>query len=136
MVDPIQALTEAQRRASELAAEAFAGIIRASTAAITQPEDAYQRIMTLIGAVGDLAASTTKPLEAVIANQRTLSSAMANFAALQADMAEVVGQLAASHAAVLDAMEALAGPILVVSDLIRSDPAVKKAQQKAQSSQE
>ena len=131
MVDPIQALTDAQRRATELAADAFNSVRRASTAAITQPEDAYQRIMTLIGAVGDLAASSTKPIEMVIANQRTLSSAMANFAALQADMAEVVGQLAASHAAVLDAMEALAGPALVVSDLIRSDPAVKKAQQKA-----
>ena len=133
MVDPIQALTEAQRRATELAAEALNGVRRAGTAAITQPEDAYQRIMTLLGAVGDLAASSTKPIEAVLANQRTLSSAMANFAALQADMAEVVGQLAASHAAVLDAMEALAGPALVVSDLIRTDPAVKKAQQKAKS---
>lgn len=133
MVDPIQALSDAQRRASELAAEAFNGVRRGATAAITQPEDAYQRIMTLLGAVGDLAAASTKPLEAVIANQRALSSAMANFAALQADMAEVVGQLAASHAAVLDAMETLAGPVLVVSDLIRSDPAVKKAQQRAKS---
>lgn len=131
MVDPIQALTDAQRRAAALAAEALSSAKRAGTAAITQPEDAYQRIMSLLSAVGDLAASSTKPIEAVIANQRTLSSAMANFAALQADMAEVVGQLAASHAAVLDAMEALAGPALVVSDLIRSDPAVKKAQSKA-----
>jgi len=131
MVDPIQALTEAQRKATELAAEAFNSARRAGTAAITQPEESYQRIMMLISAIGDLAASSTKPIEAVIANQRTLSSAMANFAALQADMAEVVGQLAASHAAVLDAMEALAGPALVVSDLIRSDPAVKKAQKKA-----
>ncbi|MGN6160656.1 MAG: hypothetical protein ACTHOG_03030 [Marmoricola sp.] len=131
MVDPFQALTEAQRRATELAAEAFNSARRAGTAAFTQPEDAYQRIMTLISAVGDLAASSTKPIEAVIANQRTLSRAMANFAALQADMAEVVAQLAASHAAVLDAMEALAGPALVVSDLIRSDPTVKKAQKKA-----
>lgn len=130
MVDPIQALTDAQRKATELAAEAINSARRAGAAAITQPEDAYQRMMTLIGAIGDLAASSTKPIEAVIANQRTLSSAMANFAALQADLAEVVGQLAASHAAVLDAMEALAGPALVVSDLIRSDPAVKKAQQK------
>lgn len=129
MVDPIQALSDAQRRATELAAEAFNGVRRG----ISQPEDAYQRIMTLLGAVGDLAAASTKPLEAVIANQRALSSAMANFAALQADMAEVVGQLAASHAAVLDAMEALAGPVLVVSDLIRSDPAVKKAQQRSKS---
>lgn len=133
MVDPIQALTEAQRRATELAAEALGNIRRASTAAITQPEDAYQRILTLLSAVGDLAASSTKPIEAVIANQRTLSSAMANFAALQADMAEVLGQVAASHAAVLDAMEALAGPALVVSDLIRSDPTVRKAQQRAKS---
>jgi len=133
VVDPIQALTEAQRRATELAAEAFNSARRAGVAAVTQPEDAYQRILTLIGAIGDLAASSTKPIEAVIANQRTLSSAMSNFAALQADMAEVVGQLAASHAAVLDALEALAGPALVVSDLIRSDPAVKKAQKKTKS---
>ena len=131
MVDPIQALTDAQRKATELAAEALGNIRRAGTAAITQPEDAYQRITTLISAIGDLAASSTKPIEAVLANQRTLSSAMANFAALQADMAEVIAQIAASHAALLDAMETLAGPALVVSDLIRSDPAVKKAQQKA-----
>jgi len=126
MADPIQALSDAQRRASELAAGAFAGFKKAGSVAIGQPDEAYQRFVALIGAMGDLAAMSTKPLEAVLANQRAVSNAMANFAALQADMAEVVGQLAASHAAVLDAMEALASPLLVVSDLMRQDAAAKE----------
>lgn len=133
MVDPFKAVSASQRKARELAAEAVNNVVKAGTTAVGNPEEAIHRLTTLVAAIGDLAASTTKPLEVVISNQRALSNAMASFAQLQADLAVVVEQMAQSHAAVIDALETLATPALAVSELIRTDPAVKKAQQKAKS---
>lgn len=123
MVDPIQALSASQRKALGLVTEAFEQMARAGRAGITQPDEALRRMTALVSAVGDLAASTTKPVEALLANQRSLANAMQAFATLQAEMAEVLGTVAASHAAVVDALETLATPALTVSDLIRSEEA-------------
>ncbi|WP_310962581.1 hypothetical protein [Nocardioides terrisoli] len=131
MVDPMELLTGAQRKALGMASEAFDGVMQAGRSGISQPEEAVRRLTTLVAAIGDLAASSTKPMEALLANQRNLANAMAAFATLQAEMAEVLGTVAASHAAVVDALERLASPALTVSELIRSEPAVKKAQRKA-----
>ena len=127
-----QSVSKSQRVALGLVGEAFEGVVRASRAGISEPQDALNRITSLIAAIGDLAASSTKPMEALLTNQRNLANAMASFAQLQSDMAEVLAQVAASHAAVVDALEKLATPALAVSDMIRSEPAVKRAQGRAQ----
>ncbi len=136
VVDAREALNKSvsasQRIALGLASEAFEGVVRASRAGISEPQEALNRITALIAAIGDLAASSTKPMEALLVNQRNLANAMASFAQLQADMAEVLAQVAASHAAVVDALEMLATPALAVSDMIRSEPTMKKAQGRAQ----
>lgn len=130
MVDPLEALSRSQRAAMGLVGEAFDGVVRASRTGFSEPQEALNRIVSLIAAIGDLAASTSKPLEALLANQRSLANAMASFAQLQADMAEVLAQVAASHAAVVDALELLASPALTVTEMIRSEPAVQKARAK------
>ncbi|HEX7739902.1 MAG TPA: hypothetical protein VF426_09680 [Marmoricola sp.] len=131
MVDPLQAISRSQKAAVGLVGDAFDGVVRASRSGLSEPQEALNRIVALIAAIGDLAASTSRPLEALLTSQRNLANAMASFAQLQADMAEVLGQVAASHAAVVDALELLASPALTVTDLIRSEPAVQKARTKA-----
>jgi enamine deaminase RidA (YjgF/YER057c/UK114 family) len=131
MADPWQVLTSSQKKAMGLVSEAFDGVVKLGRDAVTQPEEALQRLTTLVAAVGDLAASSTKPMESLLASQRNLANAMTAFAQLQTEMAEVVERLAASHNAVVDALEKLAGPVLSVSELIRSEPVVEKAQQRA-----
>jgi len=123
-----KSLSKSQHVALGLVGEAFDGVVRASRAGVSEPQEALNRITSLIAAIGDLAASSTKPMEALLVNQRNLANAMASFAQLQADMAEVLAQVAASHAAVVDALEMLATPALTVSDMIRSEPTVKRAQ--------
>ena len=131
MADPWQVLTSSQKKAMGLVSEAFEGVVKLGRDAVTQPEEALQRLTTLVAAVGDLAASSTKPMESLLASQRNLANAMTAFAQLQTEMAEVVERLATSHNAVVDALERLAGPVLSVSELIRSEPVVEKAQQRA-----
>jgi enamine deaminase RidA (YjgF/YER057c/UK114 family) len=131
MADPWQLLTSSQKKAMGLVNEAFEGVVKLGRDAVTQPEEALQRLTNLVAAVGDLAASSTKPMESLLASQRNLANAMTAFAQLQKEMAEVVERLAASHTAVVDSLEKLAGPVLSVSELIRSEPVVEKAQQRA-----
>ena len=128
MADPWQLLSSSQKKAMALVTEAFEGVVKLGRDAVTQPEEALHRLTTLVAAVGDLAASSTKPMESLLASQRNLANAMTSFAQLQREMAEVVERLAASHAAVVDSLEKLAGPALSVSELIRSEPVVEKEQ--------
>lgn len=122
MVDPLQALTSAQRKALGLVQETFEGIIHLSRTGLTQPEEALRRLTELVAAVGDLAASTTKPMEALLTSQRNLANAMTAFATLQKEMAEVVEMVAEQHTAVVDALDKLASPVLAASEMIRSEP--------------
>lgn len=134
MADPWQLLTASQKKTLGLVTDTFEGVVkagRAGASGITHPEETLERVTALIAAVGDLAASSTKPMEALLTSQRNFANAMTAFAALQLEMAEVVGKMAASHSAVVDAMEALASPALSVSEMIRSEPVVEKAQKRA-----
>ena len=133
MADPWQMLTASQKKALGLVSDTFEGVVRAGragAAGITHPEETLERVTELIAAVGDLAASSTRPMEALLTSQRNLANAMTSFAALQLEMAEVVGKLAANHTAVVDALETLASPVLGVSEMIRSEPIVDKAQKR------
>ena len=131
MADPWQTITASQQRALRLVNDTFTGVVRMGRAGITQPEEAIARLTALVAAVGDLAASSTKPIEALLTNQRNIADTMTAFAQLQRDLADVVDDLAGYHTAVLDAMEKLAHPAIGVSELIRRDPLVDKAREKA-----
>lgn len=130
MADPWQLLTASQKKALDLLTDTFDGVVsagRAGASGIAHPEETLERVTALIAAVGDLAASSTKPMESLLTSQRNLANAMTAFAALQLEMAQVVEKMAASHTAVVDAMEMLASPALGISEMIRSEPVVKKA---------
>ena len=120
-MDPLQALTASQRKALGLANDAFEGLVRSGKAAVAGPEETVARMTALVAAIGDLAASSTKPMESLLAGQRNLANAMSAFATLQREMADVVERLADHHNSVLDAMEALATPALAVTELMSSD---------------
>ncbi len=131
MTDPRQLLNASQQKALGLLSDTFEGVVnagRAGASSITHPEETLERVTALIAAVGDLAASSTRPMEALLTNQRNLANAMTAFAALQMEMAQVVEKMAASHTAVVDALESLASPALGISEMIRSEPVVGKAQ--------
>ncbi len=126
MADAWRLLTAPQRKALELVTDTFEGVVRAGRAGasgITHPEETLERVTSLIAAVGDLAASSTRPMESLLASQRNLANAMTAFAELQMEVAEVVARMAANHTAVVDALDALASPALHVSEMIRSDQA-------------
>ncbi len=83
MADPWQLVTSSQKKAMGLVSEAFEGVVKLGRDAVTQPEEALQRLTTLVAAVGDLAASSTKPMESLLACISNLSNAMTAFAPLQ-----------------------------------------------------
>ena len=89
MADPWHAIAASQQRALRLVNDTFTGVVRMGRAGITQPEEAIARLTALVAAVGDLAASSTKPMEALLTNQRNIANTMTAFAQLQRDLADV-----------------------------------------------
>lgn len=112
MVDPIQALNNSQKQ------------LRALLGGVPDPAEALRSTVDMVSALGDLAASTAVPLQNLLASQRNLANAMQSFADLQQELGQVVGQIAASHNAVLDALEGLAWPITKASEVVA--PAARK----------
>lgn len=142
MADPMQALTNSQQQAIALMGSAFDGLmglaggaVKAGTVGITEPTEALAKMVELVSAMGELAASATLPMQNLISSQRNLANAMESFADLQKELGEVVGKIAASHIAMLDALEGLAKPVVIAGDVIRGDtrktPARKAPAKKA-----
>lgn len=126
MVDPLQAITKSQKQALDLLAgavgglsDAAGGLARAGKAGVTDPAEAARRMADLVLALGDLAASTTVPMQGLVAGQRELADAMESFAQLQQDLGAVVARIAAGHSKVVDALEALTAPMVRAGEVIK-----------------
>ena len=126
MADPRQSVINSQKQALSLLGDAFDGLmsvaggaVKAGRTTVTEPTEALNKIVELVAAVGDLAATTTVPLQNLLSSQRNLANAMQSFAELQKELGEVVEKIAASHTAVLDALEGLAKPVVKAGNLVK-----------------
>ncbi len=126
MADPMQAVTNSQKQALALLGDAFDGLksltgsaMRAGTVGITDPTEALTKMVEVFGAMADLAATTTLPMQNLLSSQRNLANAMQSFAELQKELGEVVEKIAASHIAVLDALEGLTKPVVKAGEVMK-----------------
>jgi hypothetical protein len=86
---------------------------------VTKPDELVSDVVAMATALGDLAGSTAKPLEAFLAGQRQLAETMSAFAVLQRQVADLVEVAAANHAAIVEALELMTSPVTGVAQRLR-----------------
>lgn len=118
---PWDMITKSQRAAVGVFTGSVAKLVDMGKTGVTRPDELLHEVTAMASAIGDLASSTARPLEFFVASQKQLAESMAAFAVLQRQTAEVVEQVAASHAAVVDALELLSNPVIGVAHRLRAD---------------
>lgn len=118
---PWDRITKSQRVAAGMFTGSVAKLVDMGKAGVTRPDELLREVTAMAAAIGDLASSTARPLEFFVHSQKQLAESMAAFAVLQRQTAEVVEQVAASHAAVVDALELLSNPVIGVAHRLRTD---------------
>ena len=88
---------------------------------VTRPDELLREVTAMASAIGDLASASARPLEYFISSQKQLAESMAAFAVLQRQMAEVVEGVAASHAAVVEALELMSNPVIGAAHKLRAE---------------
>lgn len=118
---PWDRITKSQRAAVGMFTGSVAKLVDMGKAGVTRPDELLHEVTAMASAIGDLASSTARPLEFFVNSQKQLAESMAAFAVLQRQTAEVVEQVAASHAAVVDALELLSNPVIGVAHKLRAE---------------
>ena len=118
---PWDVLTKSQRAAVGMFTGSVSKLVEMGRTGVTRPDELLREVAAMASAMGDLASSTARPLEFFISSQKQLAESMAAFAVLQRQMAEVVEGVAASHAAVVDALELMSNPVIGVAHKLRAD---------------
>ncbi len=114
-------ISKSQRAAVGMFTGSVSKLVDMGKAGVTRPEELLHEVTAMASAIGDLASSTARPLEFFVKSQKQLAESMAAFAVLQRQMADTVEQVAASHAAVVDALELLSNPVLGVAQKLRAE---------------
>jgi hypothetical protein len=118
---PWDMITKSQRAAVGVFTGSVSKLVDMGKTGVTRPDELLHEVTAMASAIGDLASSTARPLEFFVNSQKQLAESMAAFAVLQRQTAEVVEQVAASHAAVVEALELLSNPVIGVAHKLRSD---------------
>ena len=118
---PWDMISKSQRAAVGVFTGSVSKLVDMGKTGVTRPEELLREVAAMASAVGDLASLTARPLELFVSSQKQLAESMAAFAVLQRQMAEVVEQVAVSHAAVVDALELLSNPVVGVAHRLRTD---------------
>jgi hypothetical protein len=118
---PWDMINKSQRAAVGMFTGSVAKLVDMGKTGVTRPDELLHEVSALASAIGDIASTTARPLEFFITSQKQLAESMAAFAVLQRQMAEVVEGVAASHAAVVDALELMSNPVLGVANRLRSE---------------
>lgn len=118
---PWDMITKSQRAAVGVFTGSVSKLVDMGKTGVTRPDELLHEVTAMAAAVGDLASSTARPLEFFVKSQKQLAESMAAFAVLQRQTAEVVEQVAASHAAVVDALELLSNPVIGVAQRLRAE---------------
>jgi hypothetical protein len=120
--NPWDVITRSQRAAVGLVGDTVSALVEMGRTGVTKPEEVLTQVTALATAVGDLAASTVRPLEFLLESQRQLAETMSAFAALQRQLADVMETAATNHAAVVQALEMMAAPVVTVAERARTTP--------------
>lgn len=118
---PWEMISKSQRAAVGMFTGSVSKLVDMGKAGVTRPDELLHEVTAMASAIGDLASSTARPLEFFVNSQKQLAESMAAFAVLQRQTADVVEQVAASHAAVVDALELLSNPVIGVAHKLRAD---------------
>jgi hypothetical protein len=122
MVDtPWDMISKSQRAAVGMFTGSVAKLVDMGKTGVTRPEELVREVTAMASAIGDLASTTARPLEFFVASQKQLAESMAAFAVLQRQLADTVEQVAASHAAVVEALELLSNPVIGVAQKLRAE---------------
>lgn len=119
---PWDVIARSQRAAAGLFVDTVSRMVEMGKTGVTHPDEVLKEVTAMAGAIGDLASSTAKPLEALLRSQRQLAESMAAYAVLQRQLADVMETAATSHAAIVDALEMMANPVLGVAHTLRNEP--------------
>ena len=124
---PWDVISKSQRAAVGMFTGSVGKLVDMGKTGVTKPDELLREVTAMASAIGDIASTTARPLEFFISSQKQLAESMAAFAVLQRQMAEVVEGAAASHAAIVDALEMMSSPVLGVAQKLRTEePADKK----------
>jgi hypothetical protein len=118
---PWDMISKSQRAAVGMFTGSVAKLVDMGRTGVTRPEELLREVTALAAAIGDVASTTARPLEFFVASQRQLAESMAAFAVLQRQLADTVEQVAASHAAVVEALELLSNPVIGVAQRLRTE---------------
>ena len=116
---PWERIARTQRAAAGLFADAVSRLVDMGKTGVTRPDELVRDVGAMASALGELAGSTAKPLEAFLAGQRQLAETMSAFAVLQRQVADLVEVAAANHAAIVEALEMMTGPVVGVAQRLR-----------------
>jgi len=116
---PWDRITRTQRAAAGLFADAVSRLVDMGKTGVTKPDELVRDVGAMATALGDLAGSTAKPLEAFLDSQRRLAETMSAFAVLQRQVADLVEVAAANHAAIVEALEMMTSPVIGVAQRLR-----------------
>lgn len=119
--NPWDVIARSQRAAAGMFTGSVSKLVDMGKTGVTRPDELLREVTAMAAAIGDLASSTARPLEFFISSQKQLAESMAAFAVLQRQMAEVVEGVAASHAAVVDALELMSNPVIGVAHRLRAE---------------
>ena len=126
--NPWDKITRTQRAAVGLFGDAVSRLVEMGKTGVTRPEEMVHEMAAMAAALGELAGSTARPLEAFLRSQRQLAEAMAAVAVLQRQLAEVLETAAANHAAMVEALEMMTSPVVGVASRLRREDAGDAAQ--------
>jgi hypothetical protein len=124
--NPWDVIARSQRAAVGMFTGSVSKLVDMGKTGVTRPDELLREVAAMAAAIGDLASSTARPLEFFISSQKQLAESMAAFAVLQRQMAEVVEGVAASHAAVVDALELMSNPVIGVAHRLRAEEKKQK----------
>src|SRR3954466_11709770 len=116
---PWDRITRTQRAASGLFADAVSRLVDMGKTGVTKPDELVSDVVAMATALGDLAGSTAKPLEAFLASQRQLAETMSPVAVLPRQVADLGEVAAANHAAIVEALEMMTSPVTGVAQRLR-----------------
>jgi hypothetical protein len=117
---PWDRITRTQRAASGLFADAVSRLVDMGKTGVTKPDELVREVGAMATALGDLAGSTAKPLEAFLASQRQLAETMSALAVLQRQAADLLEVAASNHRTIVDALEMMSSPVVGVAQRLRT----------------
>jgi hypothetical protein len=124
---PWERIARTQRAAAGLFADAVSRLVDMGKTGVTRPDELVREVGSMATALGELAGSTARPLEALLTSQRQLAETMSAFAVLQRQLADLVETAAANHAAIVEALEMMSGPVVGVAQRLRGAEAADDA---------